>query len=173
MAIYSFEGKTPRIGKTAYVHEGAYIIGDVDIGGECWIGPGAIIRGDYGAVMIGPRTAVEEGCLVHAAPLSACEIGNDVTIGHGAIIHCSRIGDFATIGMGAILSIGSVIGEWCIIGEGSIVPIKKNIPAKKIALGSPVRITGDVTEEHQKMWTLGKKIYVDLCYRYREGLEKL
>lgn len=173
MAIYSFEGKAPRIGKSAFVHESAQIIGDVYIGGECFIGAGAVIRGDYGAVIIGPRTAIEEGCLVHAAPLSACEIGNDVTVGHGAIVHCERIGDYATIGMGAILSIGSVIGEWCIIGEGSIVPIKRNIPPKKIAMGSPARITGDVTENHQKMWELGKQIYVDLCQRYREGLKKL
>jgi carbonic anhydrase/acetyltransferase-like protein (isoleucine patch superfamily) len=173
MAIYSFEGKAPRIGKSAYVHESAQIIGDVDIGGECFIGAGAVIRGDYGAVIIGPRTAIEEGCLVHAAPLSACEIGNDVTIGHGAIVHCERIGDFATVGMGAILSIGSVIGEWCIIGEGSIVPIKRNIPPRKIALGAPARITGDVTENHRKMWELGKQIYVDLCQRYEEGLKKL
>ena len=173
MAIYSFEEKAPRIGKSAYVHESAQIIGDVYIGGDCFIGAGAIIRGDYGAVIIGPRTAIEEGCLVHAAPLSACEIGNDVTVGHGAIVHCERIGDYATIGMGAILSIGSVIGEWCIIGEGSIVPIKRNIPSKKIAMGSPARITGDVTENHQKMWELGKQIYVDLCQRYKEGLKKL
>ncbi len=173
MPIYSFEGKAPRIGKTAYVHESAQIIGDVDISGECYIGPGAIIRGDYGAVIVGPRTAVEEGCLIHAAPLSACEIGSDVTLGHGAIVHCARIGDFATIGMGAILSIGSTIGEWSIVGEGSIVPIKRNIPPRKIALGSPVKITGDVTEDHQKMWELGKQIYVDLCYRYKEGLKRL
>jgi carbonic anhydrase/acetyltransferase-like protein (isoleucine patch superfamily) len=88
-------------------------------------------------------------------------------------VHCARIGDFATIGMGAILSIGSVIGEWSIIGEGSVVPIKKNVPPRKIALGAPVKITGDVTEEHQKMWELGKQIYVDLCYRYKEGLKRL
>ncbi len=173
MALYSFEGKKPRIAKSAFVHESAQIIGDVNIGGECFIGAGAVIRGDYGAVIIGPRTAIEEGCLVHAAPLSACEIGSDVTVGHGAIVHCSKLGDFATVGMGAVLSIGATIGEWAIVGECSLVTIKGVIPPKRIAVGTPAKLIGDVTAEHQKMWELGKQIYVDLCQRYREGLKKL
>ena len=173
MAIYSFEGKKPRIGKTAYVHDNAQIIGDVVIGGECFVGAGAIIRGDYGAVIIGPRTAIEEGCIIHAPPFAACEIGSDVTIGHGAIVHCSRIEDFAVIGMGATVSMNAEIGEWAIVAEGALVTTGKKIPPRKIAAGLKARLIGDVTEEHQKMWGKGKKLYADLCARYREGLEKL
>lgn len=173
MALYSFEDKVPRIGKSAFVHESAQIIGDVIISGECYVGAGAIIRGDYGAIIIGPRTAVEEGCIIHAPPLSACEIGSDVTIGHGAMIHGSKIGDSATIGMGAIVSIGAIIGEWSIVGEGCVVPIKQVIPAGKIVVGVPAREVGNITDEHKKMWDLGKQIYVDLVERYKKGLSKL
>jgi len=173
MAIYSFEGKVPQISKSAYAHESAQIVGDVVIGEECFIGAGSIIRGDYGAVRIGPGTAVEEGCIIHAPPGWTCEIGSDVTIGHGAIIHCSKIEDFAVIGMGAVLSLLSAVGEWAIVGEGGIVTRGQKIPPRKIVAGNPAIIIGDITEEHQEMWRWGKKLYVELCYRYHGSLERL
>jgi len=173
MALYSFEGNAPQIAESAYVHDSAQIIGNVVIGEECFIGAGAIIRGDYGELLIGPRTAVEEGSVIHCPPLSTCKIGSDVTIGHGAILHSATIGDSAIIGMGAILSIGAVVGEWAIVAEGTVVTMGQEIPARKIAAGNPAKIIGDTTEEHRKMWGTGKKIYVELCCRYKEGLKKL
>ena len=173
MAVYSFEGKVPEIGKSAYVHESAQIVGDVVIGEECFIGAGAIIRGDYGAIRIGPRTAVEEGCIIHAPPRTTCKIGKDVTIGHGAIIHCAKIEDFAVIGMGAIISISTVVGKWAIVGEGGVVTTDRKIPPRKVVAGYPAGIVGDTTEEQQKFWSRRKEIYVELCHRYQKGLEKL
>lgn len=173
MALYSFEGNVPQISESAYIHESAQIVGNVVIGEECFIGAGAIIRGDYGEIKIGRGTAVEEGAIIHCPPLSTCKIGRDVTIGHGAVLHCANIGDGAVIGMRAVVSIAALIGEWAIVAEGGVVKTGQEVPPRKIAAGNPARITGDVTEEQQKMWTWGKKIYVDLCHRYPKGLKKL
>jgi carbonic anhydrase/acetyltransferase-like protein (isoleucine patch superfamily) len=127
---YEFDGRTPVISSTAYVSDLATVIGDVVIAENCYIGHGAILRGDYGRIEIGPGTAVEEGVIIHAPPEHVSQIGQKVTLGHGAIIHGTRIADFAVIGMGAILSIWSEVGEWAIVAEGAIVK-----------LGSAFRIT--------------------------------
>ena len=94
------------------------MIGDVVIGDNCYIGHGAILRGDYGAIVVGSGTAVEEGVVVHAPPDRYCRIGKRVTIGHGAVIHAASIGDSAVIGMGAVLSIESEIGEGTSLPRG-------------------------------------------------------
>jgi len=163
----------PQIDPLAYIHDSATIIGDVVIGQECFVGAGVIIRGDYGKVKIGSTTAIEEGCIIHAPPNETCEIGNEVIIGHGAIIHCSNIQDFAFIGMGAILSIHAVVGEGSVVGEGTIVTVGQVIPAKKVAVGNPARVIKNTAEEHQEVRTFGNKIYADLSRRYRRGLRKL
>ena len=105
--LYAFDGKCPDIGKKTYVSEEALVIGDVKIGDNCYVGHGAILRGDYGSIFIGSGTAVEEGVIIHAPPGEGCAIGEKVTIGHGAIIHAAKIGNLAVIGMGAVLSIRS------------------------------------------------------------------
>ena len=105
--LYRFEGKEPVIGSGTYVSETATVIGNVTIGNDCYIGHGAILRGDYGRIEIGDGTAVEEGVIIHAPPEDICSVGRGVIIGHGAIIHAKSIGDLAAIGMGAILSIRS------------------------------------------------------------------
>jgi len=103
--LYRFRDREPKFGKDTYVSEHALLIGDVRIGDECYIGHGAILRGDYGAIEIGSGTAVEEGVVMHAPPGEVCRVGEKLTIGHGAVIHSKSIGDYAVIGMGAVLSI--------------------------------------------------------------------
>src|SRR4030043_702527 len=119
--LYSFRNRKPRIGKETYISEHALVIGDVRIGDNCYIGHGAILRGDEGSIESGSGTAVEEGVLMHAPPDDDCRVGEKVTIGHGAIVHARSIGDFAAIGMGAVVSVYSEIGGETIIAEGSIV----------------------------------------------------
>ena len=106
--LYKFDGKRPVFGKDTYISETAIVIGDVKIGDNCYIGHGAILRGDYGSIEIGSGTAVEEAVVIHAPPQKLCRIGDRVTIGHGAIIHAASIGDLSVIGMGAVLSIYSI-----------------------------------------------------------------
>ncbi len=170
MTVASFEGKTPRIGEDAYVHPSADVLGDVTIGRGCWIGPGARIRGDYGTIIIGDHSSVEDNCVIHARPGGQTDIGNWVTIGHGAVIHNATIRDYAIIGMGAVVSDWAVLGEWAVVGEGAVVRQGQEVPADHIAVGVPARVLEKVVgEEYKAQWTHFKETYVDLARRYPEG----
>lgn len=171
--ICRFEGRKPNIDQSAYISPEATIIGDVHIGKDVWIGPGAVLRGDYGAIRIGEGTSVQDNCICHAREGGECVVGNHVTVGHGAILHTCRIRDYAVIGMGAIISDYAVIGEWAIIGEGSVVVQRQEVPSGRIAVGIPARIVGNVTDEHKKEYLKYKAIYADLAGRYPEGLKSL
>ena len=152
----------------------ALVIGDVKIGAGSYIGHGAILRGDYGAIDIGPGTAVEEGVIIHAPPKETSVIGERVTIGHGAIVHSSVIGDFAVIGMGAILSIRCEIGANTIIAEGGIVKMRQKIPSGVVAGGNPARVLRPVGDKDLDYWRWGKQLYVDLAGKYLAGaMEKI
>lgn len=173
--FYRFDGKEPRIGKTGtYVSETAQVIGDVVIGDHCYIGHGAILRGDYGTIEIEDGTAIEEGVIVHAPPQDRCSIGRGVTIGHGAIVHAKRIGDFAGIGMGAILSIRSEIGEGSIVAEGAVVKREQSIAGSIVVAGNPAKKIKDVTQKEREFWDWGRKIYRDLAQKYCDiGMERV
>lgn len=170
--LYKFNGKQPTVGKDTYVSELAQVIGDVRIGDNCYIGHGAILRGDYGTIEIGDGTAVEEGVIIHAPPNETNRIGKKVTIGHGAILHGKHIGDLAVIGMGAVISIWSEVGEETIIAEGSVVRMNQMVPAKKVAAGNPARVVRPVNDKDNEMWNWGKQVYIDLAKKYLdEGME--
>jgi carbonic anhydrase/acetyltransferase-like protein (isoleucine patch superfamily) len=149
------------------------VIGDVVIGEECYIGHGVIVRGDYGSILIGRGTAIEENAVVHMRPNGISRIGERVTIGHGAVIHGNLIADYAVIGMGAIISFDVEVGTWCIVGEGSVVPQEEHIPAEKIVMGIPAKIIGDVQLRHKDFWTYGKQLYCDLAKRYPQEFEQI
>ncbi len=170
--LYRFDGKQPTVGRETYVSDIARVIGDVVIGSNCYIGHGAILRGDYGRIEIGDGTAVEEGVVVHAPPGETNRIGRSVTIGHGAVVHGRFIGDRAVIGMGAILSIWSEIGEGAIVAEGGVVKLKQVIPPKVVAAGNPAQIVREVSAKDAEFWSWGKQLYVDLAKKYLdEGME--
>ncbi len=171
MTVASFEGKTPRIGAGTWVHPSADVFGDVVLGEGCWIGPGARIRGDYGRIVIGDCTAVEDNVVVHARPGEETRIGNWVTLGHGCVIHnVKMLGDYAVVGMKAVVSDWTVLGEWAVVAEGAVVPQKREIPPGRIAVGVPAKLLDKpVDEAYKAEWTKFKAIYVDLARRYPEG----
>ncbi len=172
--IYEFDGRKPVIGRDSYVGESALVIGDVRIGDNCYIGHGAILRGDYGTIIVGDGTAVEEGVIVHASPDFTCNIGEKVTIGHGAIIHSERIGDLAVIGMGAVLSIMAEVGERAIVAEGAVVKMRQKIPAGVVAAGNPAKVVRDIEDRDEKLWAWGKQLYIDLAKKYLElGMQRV
>ncbi len=172
--LYKFDGKSPEIGQGTYVSEEALVIGDVKIGNNCYVGHGAILRGDYGSISIGPGTAVEEGAIIHAPPGETSFIGEKVTIGHGAIIHSAKIGDFSVIGMGAVLSIRCEIGVNTIIAEGAVVKMRQVISDGVVAGGNPARLLRKITEKDTDYWEWGKQLYIDLAKKYLAGaMEKL
>ncbi len=170
MSVYAFEDRIPTISDEAYVSPEATIVGDVTIGPGCFIGPGARIKGDYGTIVVGAETSVQENCVVHARPGERCEIGRRVNVGHGAIIHGGLVGDNAVIGMGAIVSDFAVVGDGAIVAEGCVVTSKQNIPPRAIAAGVPAKVIGRVSDETLSAYERFKDIYVDLSRRYKEGL---
>lgn len=170
--LYRFNGKQPKIGKDSYVSETAIVIGDVVIGDSCYIGHGAILRGDYGRIEVGDGTTVEEGVVIHAPPGNTNSIGKKVTIGHGAVVHGGAIGDGAVIGMGAIVSIRSRIGEDSIIAEGCVVKMNQSIPSGVVAAGNPARVVREIKPKDREFWGWGKQLYIDLAKQYLEkGME--
>jgi carbonic anhydrase/acetyltransferase-like protein (isoleucine patch superfamily) len=169
MPIYAFEGRRPVVDESAYVAPSAQIIGNVKIGARCYIGHGVILRGDYGSITIGDETAVEEGVIVHARPADRTSIGRRVTLGHGAMVHNASILDGAVIGMRAVVSDFSEVGEGAIVGEMCLVKNSQKIPARKVAVGVPAHIVGDVEARHSMMTHTAKDLYVEMARRYRDG----
>ena len=137
--IYEFDSKRPRIHSSAYISDSATIIGDVQIGARCYVGPGAVIRGDEKPIVIGDETAVEDCAVIHVggSGSSGCYIGKRVTIGHGAIVHGNVIRDSANIGMGAIISIYAEVGEYAVVAEGAVVKRGQVIPRRSSWAGLP------------------------------------
>ncbi len=171
MGIWEFEGRIPSVSPTAYVDEQAKIIGDVEIGAQCYIGAGARIRGDYGSITVGEKTSVQENCVIHARLDEKCEIGSHVQIGHGAILHNCIVRDYAVVGTGAIVSDCAKVGVWSIIGEGAVVTSGMSVPDAKVAVGVPAKVIRDVSESDKQVWNRYKDIYAGLALRYQKGLK--
>jgi carbonic anhydrase/acetyltransferase-like protein (isoleucine patch superfamily) len=128
-----------------------------------------VLRDDFGAIVVGDETAIEEGVLLHARPDESTRIGSRVTVGHGAMVHNASIHDGAVIGMRAVVSDYAEVGAGALIGEMSLVKHRQVVPAGKVAVGAPVRIVGDVDERHRMMTHTAKTLYVDLAKRYAQG----
>ena len=174
MPIYTFEGKTPKIGPGAHVFDSADVIGDVVLGHDVYVGPGARIRGDYGRIEIGDGTAVEDNVVIHARPDQKTRIGKSVTLGHGCIVHNCTIGDFCVVGMGAVVSDWAELGEWAVVGEGAVVRNKQVLEPGDVAVGVPAKVIAKVTDEYKEQWTRFKGIYASLAReRYPKGMRRV
>lgn len=173
MGIYSFEGRTPVIGKGSFVFETATVVGDVILGEDIYIGPGAVVRGDYGKIIVGDRTSIEENVVIHARPGDVTTIGNDVTLGHGCVIHNCTIDDLAVIGMGAVVSDFSHVGRWAFVAEGSVVKTRSEVEEEMIVAGIPATPKRKISDELKETWIGFKAIYPDLARRYPKGLKRL
>jgi phenylacetic acid degradation protein len=169
MSLYAFEGKTPQIADDAYVHPCATVIGSVTIGSSCFIGPGAVLRGDYGVIEIGKGTSIQDNCVVHAD--KRVIISDDIIIGHGAIIHDVILKTRVLVGMGALLMNGVIAEEEAVIGAATLVRENVIIPSGKIMVGNPGRIVKEVDEKGRKKFDAGLQHYQELARRYRRGLE--
>ena len=164
--IKSFDGKTPRISESAFISEAAYIVGDVVIGDYSNVWPGAVIRADFARVKIGRYVDIEDNCTVHAG--NDMEIGDNVIIGHGAVVHSRKVGNNVLVGMNATTLHNSEIGDNCIIAAGSVVTEGTKIPPGSFVVGIPARVKGPITEQ-QRGWTDGHfAFYPPLAKRYKE-----
>lgn len=173
MPFYEFEGRVPKIDPSAYVFPNATVIGNVRIGKEVWIGPGAVLRGDYGEIDIGDYTAVEDNVVVHARPDEKTTVGKHVTLGHLSVIHTPTIDDWAVIGMGSTISDFAHVGKWSAVAEGAVVRNKADIPAGSVAAGVPAKVIGSTSEEYRNLWIGYKANYNTFCRRYGENLKSI
>lgn len=171
MSIYEFEGKRPKIGETSFVHPAAILIGGVTIGENCYIGPGAVLRGDFGYVEVDSGSNIQENCVIHTYPEQTARLGRDSHIGHGAIVHGSQIRENVLVGMGAILHEGVEIGANCVIGSGCVITANQLIPAGKLVIGVPGKIVGEVSPEMKQAKAVGTQLYQTLPRRYRATLK--
>ena len=142
-----YRGRLPVVDPTAYVDASAQVIGHVEIGAESSVWMNVVVRGDVNSIRIGRRTNVQDGTVVHVMnDTHPTALGDDVTIGHGAIVHGCTIGDRVLIGMGAILLNGATVGEDSIVAAGSLVPEGGLIPPRSLAMGTPARVRRTLTE---------------------------
>ena len=157
--IYEFESFIPVIDETAFIHPMAVIIGNVIIGKDVFIGAGAVIRGDWGGIIIEDGANVQENCVVHMFPGLTITLSKGAHIGHGAIIHGANIGENCLVGMNAVVMDQAVIGTGSIIGALSFVKAKTIIPPRSLVVGNPGRIIKEVSDEMLAWKTKGTELY--------------
>lgn len=166
--ICKFNNKTPDIAADSYVSSTAVIIGDVEIGSRCYIGPGAVIRGDAARIIIGAECAIEDGVIIHAGGggFSKSVISERVTIAHGAIVHSEYLGPSVSIGMGAIISVNSHIEANTVVAEGALVRKGQRLESGIIVAGTPCRLLRRLEEKDIEYWEKTKDWYVALTAEY-------
>jgi carbonic anhydrase/acetyltransferase-like protein (isoleucine patch superfamily) len=147
MPIYALGTRTPTIHPDAFVHPDAVIIGDVQIGAESSVWPSAVLRGDYGTVVVGERTSIQDGAIIHAVPDYPTIIGSDCVIGHLAHLEGCTIHDRALVGSGSIVLHEAVVHSGATVGAGAVVRNRMKIPANALAVGVPAIIKLDVSGE--------------------------
>ena len=162
MPIYEFQGYIPVVHETAFVHPQAVVTGNVIIGRNVYIGPGAALRGDWGEIIIEDGCNVQENCTIHMFPGVTVCLKEAAHIGHGAIIHGATIGRNALVGMNAVIMDNATIGDGAIVGALTFVPERMEVPARKIAIGNPAKIVKDVTDQMLDWKSEGTKLYQGL-----------
>ncbi len=155
-------------GEGSFIHKRAYIAGDVTLGEGANVWCGACIRGDIAPVKIGRNTNVQDNATVHVGWQRPAVLGDNVTVGHNAVVHGCTVGNNVLIGMGAILLDGSEIGDGCIIGAGTLIPQNKKIPAGSVVYGNPYKIARTATEDDLKGVLLNAQAYMKLAKAYEE-----
>lgn len=165
--IETFENFTPRIHEKAFVHTGAFILGEVEVGEDSTIWPGVVLRGDQGAIRIGQRTSVQDGSVAHSTEnVSKTLVGDECTIGHRVILHGCVVSNRCLVGMGSTLLDNVQLGEWCFVGANSLLTPGKVFPPRSFILGSPAKRIREVTPDEMKWIVYSWQTYQNLGKRY-------
>lgn len=173
--IRSFDRKTPRIAESAFVSEAAYVIGDVEIGENSGVFPGAVIRGDFAKIKIGSNTMIEDGSIVHSGAL--VEIGNNCIIGHSVVMHGIKLGNNCLLGNNCTVLDNVKIGNQCIIAAGALVSPNTEVPDYSMVMGIPGVITPISPDRRQRGQSSnhrgqdGNQSYADMLKRYKKQPE--
>ncbi|MBL4743401.1 MAG: gamma carbonic anhydrase family protein [Cycloclasticus sp.] len=175
MHVKSFDSKTPLIHESAYIHETAVVIGDVELGADVSIWPMTVVRGDIHHIKIGARSNVQDGSVLHVTHASDFNpggypliIGEDVVVGHKAILHGCTIGNNCLIGMGAIVMDGVIVEDHVVIGAGSLVPPGKILESGYLYVGSPAKKARPLNEQEENFLSYSPQKYVQLKDAYKK-----
>jgi len=169
--IFELDGFRPVIHESAFIHPNATVTGNVVIGRDVYVGPGAAIRGDWGGIVIEDGCNVQESCTIHMFPGVTVLLEESAHIGHGAVVHGARIGRNALIGMNAVVMDNAFVGAECIVGALCFVPADMQIPARKVVVGNPAKIVKDVSDAMIAWKTEGTKLYQSLPAKLRASLK--
>lgn len=176
MSVYSFNGFIPVVKESSFIHPKASVTGNVIIGENVYIGPGAAIRGDWGQIIIEDGCNVQENCTIHMFPGTTVLLKEGAHIGHGAIIHGGTIGKNCLIGMNSVVMDDVVIEDECIIGALSFVSTKSVIPKRSLVVGNPAKVIKEVSDQMINWKTKGTQLYQALpkeCYDTLREVEPL
>jgi carbonic anhydrase/acetyltransferase-like protein (isoleucine patch superfamily) len=167
MAIYQLDNDAPTIDPSAWVAEGAQVIGNASV----WFG--AVVRGDTSTIHIGENSNIQDASVLHADVGMPLHIGNNVTVGHQVMLHGCTVGDGSLIGIGAVVLNGAKIGKGCLVGAGSLVTEGKEFPDGSMILGSPAKVVKQLTPAQMDGLLQSAKHYVDNANRFKAGLKRV
>ena len=163
--IKSFRGIRPRVADSAFVSETALVMGDVVVMDDAGIWPGAVIRGDFARIVIGQGTIIEDNVVVHSG--SEMTLGKNVIVGHGAVVHCLRVGDNSLIANNSTVLDDAIVGNYCIIGAGCVVSPGTIIPDRSLVFGVPGQVVGAVKPHQIERLQRGNASYRTMFDQYR------
>jgi carbonic anhydrase/acetyltransferase-like protein (isoleucine patch superfamily) len=169
--IISINGKTPRIHESAWIAPGAVVAGDVEIGPQTGIWYGVVIRTEHIPIRIGARTNIQDNAVVHSSSLygpGSLNIGDEVTVGHGAILHHCNVGNRTLIGMGSIVLDGACLEDEAVVAAGTLVSMHTRVPARNLIIGNPGKIRRELTEEEINAFARGTSSYVEFRDLYQD-----
>ena len=172
MAVYALGDVEPNVDPTAYVHPDAVVIGDVTLGPESSVWPSAVLRGDPGGIVIGARTSIQDGTVVHTTPTTPTRVGEECVIGHLVHLEGCVIGNGSLVGSGAIVLNGAVLEDECLVGAGALVPGNLTVPSRAMALGVPAAIKLDAVRPEVHIRP-GMEVYRERGRTYRKHLRRL
>ncbi len=172
MPIYALGNIEPVIDSTAFIHPDAVVIGAVTIGAEASVWPCAVLRGDPDGIIVGARTSVQDGTVIHTSPLHPTRIGAECVIGHNVHLEGCEIGDCVLIGSGAVVLNGAVVETEALVGAGALVSGTMVVPSRAMALGVPAKIRADVVNPELQI-RMGMEVYRERGRTYREQLRRI
>ncbi len=168
--IYSFKGHIPVVHESSFVHPLAAVTGNVIIGKDCYIGPGAAIRGDWGEIILEDGVNIQENCTVHMFPGKSIVLKTGSHVGHGAVIHGANLGQNCLIGMNSVIMDDANIGDECIVGAMSFVKAESVFPKRQLIVGNPAKVIKEVSDEMIAWKTAGTRLYQQLPADCHESL---
>jgi phenylacetic acid degradation protein len=172
MAVYAFEGFTPVVDPSAFVHPLAVLIGDVLVGPNCYVAPGASLRGDFGRILLGAGSNVQDNCVLHSFPGQDVRLEEDSHVGHGAVLHGCSVRRGALIGIHAVVMDGVEVGEEAFVGASSFVRAGFVVPPRTLVTGVPARVVRELKAEELAWKATGTREYQELAARCLASLRE-